>query len=69
VANRHHVAGVDPEALGIRGELEPGERARAAARGILQLLGDFVEVSRDLEGLASGEQDRGGQSLTSTATS
>jgi hypothetical protein len=49
------VAGVDPEALAIRGQLEPGKRPGAAAGGVLQLLGDVVELARDLERLAGRE--------------
>jgi hypothetical protein len=49
------VAGVDPEALAIRGQLEPRQRPGAAAGGVLELLGDFVELARDLERLAGRE--------------
>jgi hypothetical protein len=63
------MTGVHTEALGAGCELEPGERPGAAASGVLQLLGDLVELARDLECLAGGEEDRGSQSLTPTATS
>jgi hypothetical protein len=49
------VTGVDPEALAIRGQLEPGQGSRAAAGGVLELLGDLVELARDLERLAGRE--------------
>jgi hypothetical protein len=49
------VAGVDPEPLAIRRQLEPGQGSGAAAGGVLQLLGDLVELARDLERLARRE--------------
>jgi hypothetical protein len=49
------VAGVDPEALAIRGQLEPRQGPGAAAGGVLELLGDLVELARDLERLAGRE--------------
>jgi hypothetical protein len=53
--NRDDVAGVDPEALAIRGQLEPRQGPGAAAGGVLELLGDVVELARDLERLAGRE--------------
>jgi hypothetical protein len=53
--NSDDVAGVDPEALAIRGQLEPRQGPRAAARGVLQLLGHLVELAPDLERLAGRE--------------
>jgi hypothetical protein len=53
--NRDDMTRVDPEALAIRGQLEPGQRPRAAAGGVLELLGDLVELPRDLERLAGRE--------------
>jgi hypothetical protein len=53
--NSDDVTRVDPEALAVRGQLEPGQGARAAAGGVLQLLGDLVELARDLERLAGRE--------------
>jgi hypothetical protein len=53
--NRDDVARVDPEALAIRGQLEPRQGPGAAAGGVLELLGDFVEFARDLERLAGRE--------------
>jgi hypothetical protein len=53
--NRDDVARVDPEALAIQSQLEPRQGPGAAAGGVLELLGDFVELARDLEGLAGRE--------------
>jgi hypothetical protein len=53
--NRDDVARVDPEALAIQSQLEPRQGPGAAAGGVLELLGDVVELARDLERLAGRE--------------
>src|SRR5688500_19014454 len=53
--DRDDVRGLHAHALAAGGLLEPGERARAAARGILELLAHLIERAADLDGLPGGE--------------